>query len=208
MGIRVEVPGLDTILPELAEGRVVVVESGADSAKNFFVRRLGLTALRAGMPVTFVISRDREELLELLSREGGPIGLADDLEIVEKDSIDDLARYSSKGGLLAIDSFSFLTLDVPPAALAAMLRSLRAQCREMLTTVVLGTDRGMFEPRGEAVVAHLADGVLKFHAREGPEGQVRYLTIPKWTEGKFVDRNIYYEFDGKRIAIDLRSRVL
>jgi KaiC/GvpD/RAD55 family RecA-like ATPase len=208
MAIPVEVPGLDTILPELAEGRVVVVESGADSAKNFFLRRLSLTALKAGSPVTFVISRDREELLGLLSKEGGPIGLADDLEIVERDSVDDLSRFASKGGLLAIDSFSFLTLDLAPSALAAMLRTLRAQCRDMLTTVLLGTDRGMFEARGEAVVAHLADGVIQFHSREGPEGLIRFLRVPKWTEGKFFDRNIYYEFDGKRIAIDLRNRVL
>jgi KaiC/GvpD/RAD55 family RecA-like ATPase len=208
MGLAVEVPGLDTIIPEVAEGRVVVVESGADPAKSFFVRRLALTALKANWPVTFIVSRDREELLGLLSREGGPIGLADDLEIIEQDAIDDLAKPAAKGGLLAVDSFSLLTLDLPSAIIAAMLRSLRAQCRERLTTVVLGTDRGMFEPRGEAVVSHLADGVLQFHSREGPEGLIRFLRIPKWTEGKFFDRNIYYEFDGKRLAMDLRSRVL
>jgi hypothetical protein len=58
------------------------------------------------------------------------------------------------------------------------------------------------------VVTHLSDGYLQFHAREGPEGVLRFLRIPKWMDGKFVDRNIYYEFDGKRIAIDLRRRVL
>jgi KaiC/GvpD/RAD55 family RecA-like ATPase len=208
MGLPVEVPGLDTILPEVAEGCVVVVESGADSAKSFFVRRLGLTALRAGWPVTFVISRDREELMGLLSKEGGPIGLGDDLEILERDSLDELAHFASKGGVLAVDSFSFLTLDMTPNGLATMMRALRAQCRETLTTVLLATDRGMIEPRGEAVVSHLADGMLQFHSREGAEGLLRFLRIPKWTEGKFVDRNIYYDFDGKRIAIDLRSRVL
>jgi len=208
MGIPVEVPGLDTILPEVADGSVVVAESGADSAKNFFVRRLGLTALRIGRPVTFVISRDRGELLGLFAQEGGRTGLDDDLKIVERDAVADLSDFASRGGLLAVDSFSLLTLDLQAAELAAMLRGLRAQCREKKTSVLLGTDRGMFEPRGEAVVAHLADGVLQFHSREGPEGLIRFLRIPKWTEGKFFDRNIYYEFDGKRIAIDLRSRVL
>jgi hypothetical protein len=66
----------------------------------------------------------------------------------------------------------------------------------------------MFEPRAEAIAVHLADGFIQFHAREAPEGMQRFLRIPKWLDGKFVDRNIYYEFDGKRIAIDLRSRVL
>jgi len=208
MGIPVEVPGLDTILPEVAEGSVVVVESGADSAKNFFVRRLGLTALRIGWPVTFVISRDRGELLNLFGLEGGSNGTDDHLKIVERDAVGDLSEFAGRGGLLAVDSFSLLTLDLQTAELAAMLRGLRAQCREKRTSVLLGTDRGMFEPRGEAVVAHLADGVLQFHSREGPEGLIRFLRIPKWTEGRFFDRNIYYEFDGKRIAIDLRSRVL
>jgi len=208
MGIPVEVPGLDTIIPEVADSSVVIVESGADTAKNFFVRRLGLTAMRIGRPLTFVISRDRAELLGLLSEEGGQAATNGNLTIVERDAIADLTEFPRAGGLLAVDSFSLLTLDLEPPELAAMLRTVRAQCREKKTSVLLGTDRGMFEPRGEAVVAHLADGVLQFHSREGPEGLIRFLRIPKWTEGRFFDRNIYYEFDGKRIAIDLRSRVL
>ncbi|MGA8710934.1 MAG: hypothetical protein WB786_06870 [Thermoplasmata archaeon] len=208
MGIPIEVPGLDTILPEVVQGSVVVIESGADSAKNFFVRRLGLTALRIGMPVTFIISRDRAELLGLFAREGGISGIDPNLAIHERDAIADFTEFAGRGGLLAVDSFSLLTLDLQAPELAAMLRGMRAQCREKKTSVVLGTDRGMFEPRGEAVVSHLADGVLQFHSREGPEGLIRFLRIPKWSEGRFFDRNIYYEFDGKRIAIDLRSRVL
>jgi KaiC/GvpD/RAD55 family RecA-like ATPase len=208
MGLPVEVPGLDTLLPEISEGRIVVVESAADPAKSFFVRRLALTALKSGWPVSFVISRDREELMGLLAKEGGPEAVRTSLEVDERDTIDDLAGPAARGGLLAVDSFSLLTLDHPAAVVAGMMRALRAQCRIRSTTVVLGTDRGMTEPRAEAVVAHLADGVLQFHSREGPEGLVRFMRVPKWTEGKFYDRNIYYEFDGKRLAMDLRSRVL
>src|ERR1700691_4378907 len=57
MGIPVEVPGLNTIIPEIGEGRLVVVESGADPAKSFFVRRLTLSAVQAHLAVTFVTSR-------------------------------------------------------------------------------------------------------------------------------------------------------
>ena len=170
MGIPVEVPGLDAILPEVTEGSVVVIESGADSAKNFFVRRLGLTALRIGQPVTFVISRDRDELLGLFTEEGGLTTLNDHLKIVERDAVNDLSEFANRGGLLAVDSFSLLTLGLEPPVLATMLRGVRARCREKKTSVLLGTDRGMFEPRGEAVVSHLADGVLQFHSREGPGG--------------------------------------
>ncbi len=209
MSIPIEVPGLDTILPELAEGRVVLVESGADAAKSFFVRRLSLTAGRVGWPVTFVTSRDRDELQVQLASERGTAPLPDGwVRIQERDAVSDLEEFGKDGGLLAVDSFSFLTLDLSPDQLAQALRALRTQCRRKGTTAVLATDRGMFEPRAEAVAVHLSDGLLQFHTREGPEGAVRFLRVPKWMDGRFVDRNIYYEFDGKRIAIDLRSRVL
>jgi KaiC/GvpD/RAD55 family RecA-like ATPase len=209
VSIPVEIPGLDTIIPELGEGHLVVVESGADPAKSFFVRRLSLTALRSGWPVTFVISRDRKELLGQLSGEGGSLSeLGGRLAIMERDFIDSLDEYGREGGLLAVDSFSFLTLDLAAPKLAHLLRSLRGVSQDKLTTVVLATDRGMFEPRSEAVAVHLADGVIQFHAKEGQEGVVRFLRIPKWMDGRFVDRNVYYEFDGKRMAIDLRRRVL
>lgn len=202
-------PGLDTIIPEIAEGRVVVVESGADSAKSFFIRRLALTAIRNHARVTFLISRDAAELHTQLKNEGAlEDWLEENVSIHELNSVDHLDEYAGDGGLLAVDSFSLLTLDLPPEQLAPMLRKLRAVCSDRRTMVVLATDQGMFEPRAEAVTTHLADGVIQFQSKEGPEGLVRYLRIPKWMQGKFVDRNIYYEFDGSRLAIDLRRRVL
>jgi len=209
MGIPIEIPGLNTIIPEIGEGRLVIVESGADPAKSFFVRRITLSALAAHLPVTFLTSRSRDEVRDQLSREGGrPPWEEGTTEIIEEDAIDDLKVYAGSGGFLAVDSFSYLTLELSGPHLARLLRGLRAVCHEKHTTVILATDRGMFEPRAEAVTAHLADGVIQFHAKEGPEGLIRYLRIPKWSDGRFIDRNIYYDFDGKRIAVDLRSRVL
>ncbi len=209
MNIPVEVPGLVTIIPELGEGKLVVVESGADTVKSFFVRRLCLTAGRVGWPVTFVTSRDRDELQGQLTHERGTDAFSDRwIQIHERDSLEELEEFAESGGLLAIDSFSFLTLDLAPNALAQSLRTLRTHCRHRGTTAVLATERGMFDPRSEAVVTHLADGFLQFHSREGPEGIQRFLRVPKWMDGRFVDRNVYYEFDGKRIAVDLRNRVL
>lgn len=209
MGLPVELPGLDTIIPTLGESPLVVAESAADPAKSFFLRGLVLTALKKGWPVSFLVSRDRAELLRLLAAEGhlGPTEMAG-LTIQERETVGGLRKLMPPGGLLAIDSFSFLTLDLGASDLSAILKEVRTACREMMSTVLLGTDRGMFEPRAEAVAVHLADGVIQFHSKEGPEGLMRFLRIPKWTEGRFVDRNIYYEFDGKRLAIDLRRRVL
>src|ERR1700690_1065809 len=131
MTIPVEVAGLDTIIPTLDEGNLIVIESGADPAKSFFIRRLARTALAAGVPVTYLISRDQRELRSLLKVEGGPeIEGSPVLAIEELDEMHELNGAGDRGGLLAVDSFSFLTLDLPTRQLAPLLRSLRAVCRE------------------------------------------------------------------------------
>lgn len=209
MGLPVEVPGLDTILPQVGEGKIIVVESGADEAKSFFVRRLARTALGLGWPVTFLTSRDGPEVRHTLIN-GGSAAITNGggLDVIELESLRGLESMESKHGLLAIDSFSFLTLDLGPGELSELLKRLRNAAQAQALTIVLATDRGMFDPRSEAIVAHLADGYIQFHSKEGPEGLVRFMRVPKWTEGRFVDRNVYYEYDGKRLAIDLRRRVL
>ena len=208
MNIPVEIPGLNTLIPEVAEGRLVVVEGGTDAAKSFFVRRIALTALRGSWPVTFVISRDRLELLGLLATEGGSPGPDGQLTIVEKESIHSLDEFATKSGLLVVDSFSFLTLELPAVELAHMLRHLRELCQTHGLSVLLAIDRGMMASHAEAVTAHMSDGLLQFHTQEGPEGVFRFLRISKWTGVGLVEKNIYYEFDGKRLAIDLRNRVI
>jgi KaiC/GvpD/RAD55 family RecA-like ATPase len=209
MSLPVEVPGLDTIIPHIEEGKIIIAESGADSAKSFFVRRLALTAARLGQDVSFVTSRDQEEVRLQFVREAGP-GLKVDgwLHLYERDAVQRFDEFAPAGGILAVDSFSFLSLNLSGTELAATLRSLRAICRDQHTLVVLATDRGMLSPQCEAIVDHLADGLLQFHAREASERILRFIRIPKWSDGTFVDRNVYYEFDGRRLAIDLRSRVL
>ena len=209
MGVPVEVPGLGTIVPEIPGGTIVIIESGADGAKSFLVQTLVRTALRKGDTVTYLTSRDATILNEQLL-DGGvanpPPG--QNLRVLELDSLADWASVGEERGVLAIDSFSFLTLTFPSAQLATTMRGFRARCRSSGLTVVLATDRGMFESHNEAIAIHLADGLMQFHTKEGPEGLIRYLRIPKWTAGTLTDRNIYYEFDGKRMAIDLRRRVL
>ena len=209
MSLPIEVPGLDTLISEISEGTIIVVEGGADLAKSFFVRRLCRTAIHAGRPVSFVTSRDAAELRALFARENGESsGATAQLRVVEMDTLDSLAELVPRGGLLAVDSFSYLTLGLSPNDLARMLRDLHRASRENGATALLVTDEGMFESRAEAVLAHLAEGHIQFHAQEGSEGLVRFLRIPKWADGRFVDRNIYYDFDGRRMAIDLRNRVL
>ena len=209
MGLPVEVPGLDTIIPQVADGKIVVIESGADGVKSFFAQRLARTALKAGRPVTYITSRDGPELSHDLLNGGEPLPPSGaTLRVLERDSLDGWDEIESLRGVLVIDSFSFLTLYLPSAKFADLLRRLRLVGHREGLTVVLATDRGMSDERSEAILGHLCDGFIQFHEKEGPEGLIRFLRVPKWTEGTLVDRNIYYEYDGKRLAIDLRRRVL
>jgi KaiC/GvpD/RAD55 family RecA-like ATPase len=210
-GIPIDVPGLSTIIPEVAQCKILVAESAADPAKSFFVRHLASSALKLGWPVSFVTTRDRNELETRFAQEGEQprVGAwAESLEIFERDTMDKLDALAERQGLLVFDSFSLLTLELQPLELAHFLREIRVYCRRPGTAVILATDRGMSEPRSEAITLHLADGAIQFHSKEGPESLLRYLRIPKWMDTRFVDQNIYYDFDGRRIAIDLRRRVL
>jgi KaiC/GvpD/RAD55 family RecA-like ATPase len=209
MGLPVEVPGLDTIIAQVPDGHIVVVESGADGVKSFFARRLARTALRAGRPVTYLTSRDGPELSHSLVNGGElpPLPNAP-LRVVELDTLSNWDALDALQGVLVVDSFSYLTLTMPVTELADLLRRLRALGRSRGLTTVLATDRGMADERSEAILGHLSDGCVQFLAKEGPEGLIRFLRVPKWAEGTLVDRNIYYDFDGKRLAIDLWRRVL
>lgn len=209
MGIPIEVQGLDTLVREVPSGKVILVESGPDPAKNFFLRRLVLSARKQGKAVTMVTSRDREELQTQLTKESGSTDWDEtDVQVQEVDTLRDWQGLVDGQALLLVDSFSLLTLELPPPAMSTLMKDLRSRVRQKELTVVLATDRGMFDDRVEAIAAHLSDGLIEFHARESPEGAVRFLRIPKWADGTFVDRNVYYAFDGSRLAIDLRRRVL
>jgi hypothetical protein len=209
MDLPIDIPGLDSLIPMVAGGAIVVAESGPDPAKSYFLRRLCLVALRQQTEVSFITSRGREEIEALFRFEGSSTpDYSETLHVWERDAIADLEEVGQSKGVLAIDSFTLLTLDLRSAQVAGLLRGLRSLSKEQGTTVLLATDRGMQESHAEAVTNYLADCVIQFHAKEGPEGILRYLRIPKWSAGKFVDRNIYYDFDGKRMAIDLRRRVI
>ena len=209
MGLPVEVPGLDTIIPQVADGRVFVAESGPDGVKSFFARTVARTALRAGRPVTYVTSLSGPEISsDLLNGHASEPTLTDRLLVKELDTLVDWNEVESLRGLLVIDSFSFLALDLSSPQLTHLLRRIRATGQTQELTAVLATDRGMLDGRSEAILGHLSDGWIQFQTKEGPDGLTRYLRIPKWTEGMLVDRNVYYDYDGKRLAIDLRRRVL
>jgi archaellum biogenesis ATPase FlaH len=110
--------------------------------------------------------------------------------------------------MTVVDSFSYLTFDLGAAAFRSVLRDFRKACRERGRIVLLTVDRGMLSDAFAALVGHSADHVVSFEIKEAPDGVLRYLRLPKAAGGSGLDRNIHYAFDGRRIAVDLRNRIL
>jgi hypothetical protein len=66
----------------------------------------------------------------------------------------------------------------------------------------------LLTPQVEAVIFHLADGIIILLEKETSEGVKRYLRIPKWIDGKSFDINIFYTFIGNKVNVDTRYRVV
>lgn len=190
MPVAVEVAGLDFYVPEVPDGRVILLEGDLSPAKAHLARRIARTAAAAGRSVT------------LLSTRGGEA--ANGLAVQD---VDEWPALGQPAGDLVVDSFSLLALDASPAAVADRMRAIRRTCQRDGGIAVLVLDEGQLEPAARAACHHLADGVIQFLARDDADGPITYLRIPKWMERAGADKNLFYGFDGHQILIDTRRRV-
>jgi archaellum biogenesis ATPase FlaH len=194
MPVAVEVPGLDAHVPEVPDGRLVLLEGGLAPAKASLARTLGRSAAAQGRAVTL-----------LSTRGAGPDAGAEGLRVEATE------RWPSApappGNDVVVDSFSLLALDASPAEVAARVRSLRQAAARDGRIAVLVLDDGHLQPAALAACHHLADGVIQFLARDDADGLVTFLRIPKWMDGAGVDKNLFYTFTGRQMLIDTRRRV-
>ncbi|MGB0652470.1 MAG: hypothetical protein ACPGQL_04655 [Thermoplasmatota archaeon] len=200
MPVPVDLPGLDQFIEEVPDGRILVLEGSMDPASSHLALHLATRAARAGRAVTFVSTRTGEPAQRPEIVGGGPLQVAEQVPWME------LNDHAGTGDVV-VDSFSFSALDVADHELASGLGSLRKRLRQTGNVAVLTLERGMLDARAAAIVYHLADGIIQFHAREDAEGSVQYLRVPKWMGGRTHIRNIYFEFDGSNLLIDTRRRV-
>jgi len=188
MPIPVEVPGLDAFIPEVPEGRLVLLEGGLAPAKSALARRVLATAQSQGRAVRLLSTRPAEgETLPATEVSSWP------------------SEWPAAD--VAVDSFSLLHLGTGAAEVADRLRRMRKACAANGTVAVLVLDDGQMEPAAVAAAHHLADGVVQFRARDDPEGAIPYLRVPKWMARGGTERNVYYGFDGEALLVDTRRRV-
>jgi len=202
MGIPVDIPGLKSLVPEVPDGSMVLVEGAADPAKGYLARRLAEACGAQGRDCRFLTSRDAEEVVARISSHGGRTTVAAaggwetlrDVQVTDHD--------------LVVDSFSFLALEAGPTDLAQVLRRWRAEAHRAGRIVVLGIERHMLGEREQMVAEHMADGIIRFKVREEADGTRPYLQIPRWTGGGTFQKNFYFQFTGDRMMIDTRNRVM
>jgi archaellum biogenesis ATPase FlaH len=204
MGIPVTITGLNQFIEEIPEGNLILVESSIDPIATIFVQQLGVIAQKNGHQVTYITSRTKEEVLEqIIFYQDEPA----DICVIEERSHRRWKDYVTEKSVLILDSFSYLILDVPLMEIRNILEEFLKLCQQLNAIVIITMERGMLDSKVEIATGHLADGILLFLSKDTSKGIARFIRIQKWIKGQSFDENIYYTFDGKKINVDLRSRV-
>lgn len=204
MGIPISITGMSAYIKDISDGNLLLVQGSIDPITSIFVQTLSTIAIKEGKPVNFITSRAEEEVREqvqLFQSNGF------DFPIIEERSHRHWENYIVDDGLMVIDSFSYLNLERPLSEVRRVLEDFLKLCKQKNAIVLLTIERSMLSEQVEVTCAHLADGIFNFLTKDTDKGIRRYIRIPKWMDGRSFDDNIYYQFDGREIRVDLRSRV-
>jgi KaiC/GvpD/RAD55 family RecA-like ATPase len=203
MGIPITIAGLNEFIPEIPNGNTILVEGTIEPIKTIFVQHLAGEAKKRGHEVTYITSRAKEEVIEQLTYYNGTI----DFPIIEERSSRHWKDFIKEKTILVIDSYSYLVLDDTLHEVRTTLEELDTLCKQRHAIILLTVEKGMLEEKISITVSHIADGIIQFLSHDTAKGIARFIRIPKWLNRRSFDENIYYQFDGKRISIDLRARV-
>jgi KaiC/GvpD/RAD55 family RecA-like ATPase len=195
---------LSNFVKDVPDGSLVHVEGGIDSVKSAFAIQLAGSAAERGWLALFVSTRWLPDLRSEVES-AFPKGA---FEILSAQDSSSLAGHASPKTVLVVDSFSYLSLDMGPAALKKTLESLRGACKNTGCIAILVTDAGTMGRERDSIVTQACDGVVQFLSRESQERYSRFIRVPKWVGGGSIGENLYYDYDGGRINIDLRARVV
>jgi archaellum biogenesis ATPase FlaH len=204
MGIPIAIVGLNQFIAEIPQGNLILVESSIDPIATIFVQNLAVFARKKGHDVTYITSRTKQEVCEqLIYYQKEPV----DIRVMEERSNRKWKDHITEKSVLILDSFSYLILDIPLVEVRSVLEEFLKLCQQLNAIVIITMEQGMLDSKVEIATGHLADGILKFLSKDTSKGIARFIRIQKWMKGQSFDENIYYSFDGKKINVDLRSRV-
>lgn len=206
MGIPIDMTGLKHFIPEIPDGQIILIEGKLDPIKTFFVKHLGHIACRNGRKVTFISSKNKVQIRESLKCETDFDHK--NFEIIDERSSRHWKDHIEEKSLLIIDSFSYLMLDKSLYEFRDVMEDMRDECKIKNAIALLTLVDGMLGEKEEITTEYLADGIIRFLTRESSKGKERYIRIPRWIGNVSFDDNINYSFDGKRMNVDQRERVV
>jgi archaellum biogenesis ATPase FlaH len=204
MGVPIQITGLNEFIHDIPDGNLILVEGSIDPIVTVFVQQLAHVATDHKDEVTYITSRTKEEVVEMVRFHNKTPPL---FTVVEDPSYLHWKDHLKVNSMLVIDSFSYLILDKSLFEVRQILEDFLRMSRQQEAIVVITMEQGMLDPKIEVTIAHLADGIFHFLTKDTTVGVAHFIQIPKWVTGTSFDENIYYTFDGQRINVDLRSRV-
>jgi len=204
MGIPISITGMSSYIKDISDGNLILVQGSIDPITTIFVQTLSTIAVKEEKPVNFITSRTVEEVREQihLFQSNGI-----EFPVIEERSHRHWENYIVDNGVMVIDSFSYLNLERPLSEVRRVLEDFLRLCKQKNSIILLTIERGMLSEQVEVTCSHLADGIFNFLTKDTDKGIRRYIRIPKWMDGRSLDDNIYYHFNGREIRVDLRSRV-
>ncbi len=204
MGIPIHITGLNEFISEVPDGKMILVEGSIDPIASIFAQQLANVATEHKDLVTYITSRTKEEVSEMVRFHNKDAAL---FTVVEDPSYLHWKDYLKLNSMLVIDSFSYLVLDKSMFEVKQILEDFLRMSRQQEAIVLLTMELGMLDSKIEVTIAHLADGIFQFLTKDTSVGVAHLIRIPKWVTGNSFDENIHYKFDGRRINVDLRARV-
>jgi archaellum biogenesis ATPase FlaH len=205
MGLSINIPGLGDFIKEIPDKNLILVEGEMDNIKTFFVQKIGYNGTKNGKKITYITSRDKDEVYHQLCQYHFK---PDKASILNGNSLSHIKEHITKNSVLIIDSFSYLTLEQESSQFKEIIENIRKMCKKENAIIFLTIETGMLPQKMEKILAHVTDGIIQFKTKESSKGIVRFIRIPKWANGNIIDSNIYYTFNNREINIDLRSRVV
>jgi KaiC/GvpD/RAD55 family RecA-like ATPase len=204
MGIPIHVTGLNEFIPDIPDGNMILVHGSIDPIISIFVQQLAQVGTSHKDKVTYITSRTKEEVIEMvrLHNKNPP-----SFSVVEDSSYLHWKDHVTLNSMLVIDSFSYLVLEKSLLEVRQLLEDFLRMSRQLEAIVVITMEQGMLDPKIEVTVAHLSDGIFHFLSKDTSVGVAHFIRIPKWVTGVSFDDNIYYKYDGRRLNVDLRARV-
>lgn len=204
-GLKIPVVGMDQFVDKIPDGTIILFEGGLDNLPSYLVQSIGDLATSERREVTYITSKSIQDVTDQVKT---VMGKDVPFYIIESVKMEDWPKFMRPRSVMIVDSFSYLVLEKDIENVKKHLEIIRKLAKENKGVVLLLSHRGLLNEHKEEIARYLSDGIVQFHTKDMPEGIVRYMRFPKWTNGKTIDLNIFYNYENKRFNVDLRSRVI